>query len=316
MSEVGIAGIGPRVDMLARLCQRNGHNAWVWPERPEDAERLQETGAMLVDKPQELAQRARLIFVAVPSWRLVEVAHQLGDSLQGSHRLVHTVHGLDVETGLRPSEILRRETPVRQVAALLGTVQAPDHLDSQPGAALISSRFPSLIQEVQGLVASSMFRVYGNRDLVGSEIAAAAANVIALAVGLLGGLSFGPAARGLLMARAVAEISRLAEAAGGESRTGSGMAGLGLLVAQTTEPGGVECAIGRALAAGRPLDELKAAYGGSLRELEATSTILLRQAQNHGRAAHITEAVQKVLAGELSVPESVRELLTLHQMME
>jgi glycerol-3-phosphate dehydrogenase (NAD(P)+) len=312
MGEVGIVGSGPRVEVLARLLQRNQHRALIWSEGEGEAI----SGAARVERAAELASRVRLIFVAVPSWRLSEVAHALGDAISGAHALVHAAHGLEGEGGSRFSEVLRRETPARQVGALLGASVAPDHLEAQPGAALISSRFPSLIKAVQSHLATELFRVYGSTDIVGAEIAAAGAGVVSVAVGLLEGLSMGASARGLLMARGVAELGRLSAASGGQERTGAGMAGLGFLVAQTTEPGGVEYVIGRGLSTGRSLEELRAGYGAPMRELEATSAALSALAERAGCQAYITQAVHHVLSGQWSVGESVRELLTLRQMME
>ena len=64
----------------------------------------------------------------------------------------------------------------------------------------------------------SIFRVYVNDDVVGVELCAAAKNVIALAAGGADGLRLGDNAKAALVARGLAEMARLADAAGARAR--------------------------------------------------------------------------------------------------
>ena len=68
-------------------------------------------------------------------------------------------------------------------------------------------------------------RVYVNEDIVGVELCAAAKNVIALAAGGADGLGLGDNAKAALVSRGVAEMRRLAEAAGARPDTFAGWRG-------------------------------------------------------------------------------------------
>ena len=75
-----------------------------------------------------------------------------------------------------------------------------------------------MVQRVQSEFRSSYLRLYGTDDVVGVEIGGAMKNVIAIAAGVVEGLGLGNNARAGLITRGLAEISRLACAAGASAR--------------------------------------------------------------------------------------------------
>ena len=75
-----------------------------------------------------------------------------------------------------------------------------------------------LAESLQDEINSVIFRVYVNQDLVGTELAAAAKNVIALAAGGVDGLGLGDNAKSGIVTRGLAEMARLGEACGGRAR--------------------------------------------------------------------------------------------------
>ena len=79
---------------------------------------------------------------------------------------------------------------------------------------MIASEDGFLAGQLQHALNSRLFRAYVNPDLVGVELCAAAKNVIALAAGGVDGLGLGDNAKASLIARGLAEMTRLGEAAG------------------------------------------------------------------------------------------------------
>ena len=156
--EVGIVGVGTRAEMLSRLLSVSGRAAVAWPgpkggmthrQIKAAKARMRDLGVKMVTRPDLLAKRSRLILLALPAITMRDACVGLGDHLAGYHRLVHTMHGLEPETGRRGSEIIQQETPVRQVGAMVGPVFGAQHDDGQPNAAVIGSRFPALIAQMQ-----------------------------------------------------------------------------------------------------------------------------------------------------------------------
>ncbi len=322
--EVGLTGLGDRVETLAQMLARAERKALVWPGEVSRRTRayrdardtLKGYGAEIAAEPQELAERARLIVVASGARRLRSVAARLGEHLQGHHRIVHTAHGLEPETGLRGSEVLLEETPTRQVGALVGPTWSSAHLAGKPTAAVVSSRFPAVIAEVQGAFGGPMSRVYGNPDLVGVEVAGATADLIAVAVGIGDALDLGEGLRGTIFARGLAEMGRLGVALGGQQQTASGMAGLGYLIAQTSGEGRDPYKAGRALASGKKLGDMEALFGDRVEELAMSGAAVLARAEGKRVEAHITAQVHRLLTGEGTAAEALLSLLSLSQMME
>jgi glycerol-3-phosphate dehydrogenase (NAD(P)+) len=90
--------------------------------------------------------------------------------------------------------------------------------------------------------------------VIGVELAGAAKNVIAIAAGTCDGLGLGSSARAALITRGLAEIMRLAEAAGGRRESIAGLAGLGDLVLTCTGELSRNRAAGIRLARGEVLE--------------------------------------------------------------
>ena len=73
---------------------------------------------------------------------------------------------------------------------------------------------------------SDLIRLYKGHDLVGTEVGAAAKNVVGIAAGMLDGVGYS-SLKGALMARGAREISRLIRAMGGNELSAYGLCHLG-----------------------------------------------------------------------------------------
>ena len=120
-----------------------------------------------------------------------------------------------------------------------------------PAAAVIACDNLPLAVQLQLAINSATFRVYVNDDLVGVELCAAAKNVIALAAGGADGLGLGDNAKAALVARGLAEMGRLADAAGARPETFAGLAGMGDLIVTCWSQVGPQPPCRRADRAGR-----------------------------------------------------------------
>src|SRR5687768_15604360 len=160
------------------------------------------TAATIETAPFEAAE---LVVLAVPSAAYGSVVEQIG----GDAPVLSLTKGLDPATGERLSTLVRG----RPVAVLSGPNIAEEISRDQPAAAVIASEDEQLALELQAAITSITFRVYVSDDLVGVELCAAAKNVIALAAGGADGLELGDNAKAALVARGLAEMARLAEAA-------------------------------------------------------------------------------------------------------
>jgi glycerol-3-phosphate dehydrogenase (NAD(P)+) len=319
---VGVVGAGAWAQMIAQLLRANKRPVALWPGAGvppaalADAQRTLAAPGVTVHAAPSALTEARLIFLAMPAWQLRASTIALADHLRGYHRLIHTARGLEGSTLLRASELLRAETPVRQLGALVGPLHPDLHAAGLPGVCVVGSAFPELIKDAQSALGAPGFRVYGNLDIAGVEIASASARLASVAVGFVDTLQLGPGARGALITRAAAEMARLGAAIDARPTTFTGLAGLGYMIAQASEPVGVDVRIGRALAEGQGAEAIQTTFGPDAVELFQAASVIAHLAQGRRVEAHIIPAVEAVLAGALTPPEAAHRLLTLSQMME
>ena len=120
---------------------------------------------------------------------------------------------------------------------------------------IIASEDTDLTHELVELFKSPLIRFYYGSDLLGTEIGAAAKNVIGLAAGMLDGLNCS-SLKGALMARGAAELSRLVEAIGGDRMTIYGLSHLGDYEATLFSPHSHNRRFGEDFVCNRPFTKL------------------------------------------------------------
>jgi glycerol-3-phosphate dehydrogenase (NAD(P)+) len=141
-----------------------------------------------------------------------------------------------------------------RLAVLSGPNHAEEVVRGIPSATVVASLSQTTAHLFQTLFATPSFRVYTSSDVVGVQLCGAAKNVIAIACGLATGLGLGDNTTALLMTRGLAEIGRLVDQLGGDSRTCMGLAGMGDLIATCTSEHSRNRAFGLELARGGTLD--------------------------------------------------------------
>jgi glycerol-3-phosphate dehydrogenase (NAD(P)+) len=157
--------------------------------------------------------------------------------------------------------------------------------------------------------------LYASTDVIGVEIGGALKNIIAIAAGVVEGMGLGHNAMAGLVTRGLAEITRLACAAGARRETLSGLTGLGDLVLTCTGNLSRNRHVGIELARGRPLAEILA---GMKMVPEGVRTTEAAQAlgKRFGVELPIVSQMGDVLAGRRSPSAAVEELMLRRQRTE
>jgi glycerol-3-phosphate dehydrogenase (NAD(P)+) len=292
MSQVAIVGGGPWGIALARAAARTGASVIHYTRRETKESRLVEITSSL-----EVAARAKLIVLAVPSEVAREVARGLGDHVDGSHLIVHGVRGLD-PAGLQTiSDIVRAETPVRRLGALGGPVQAAELHHGTASAIVVGSPYPEVIRAVTSCFSGPWLRVFSTSDLRGLEWASALVGCVSLGVGFAESAGAGPGLLAALIARAMHDAGRIAALAGAEEPTIYGLGGYGDLLASIALEKRPEVVVGRVLAQGRSVAE---AIAEAELRVEAIELIprLCEFAHNHGLKTPAFEGLARMLEGQ------------------
>jgi len=309
---VVVVGGGSWGTAFARVLADHGHDVTLACRSADQAAAIHETGR----NPRYLAfvdlagiratsieeapmADANLVVLAVPSAAFAGVVA----TLPGEAPVLSLTKGLDPATGNRLSTLVRN----RPVAVLSGPNIADEVARGLPAAAVIACESMPLAVQLQLAINSRAFRVYVSDDLVGVELCAAAKNVIALAAGGADGLALGENAKAALVARGLAEMGRLADAAGARPETFAGLAGMGDLIVTCWSKSGRNRRAGELIAQGATPDEAVREIGMVVEGL-TTAPVLRDVARRLELELPITEGVCAVLGG-VSLGELVGQLM-------
>ncbi len=259
---------------------------------------------------------ADLVVSAIPSHGCRGVIQSAAHSLAPRAVIVSATKGLEAATMFRMSEVVAQEAgPAHPVVVLSGPSFALEVARQLPTAVLAASSDAAAIELVQAEFRGSYFRLYGSDDVIGVEIGGAMKNIIAIAAGVVEGLGLGHNALAALITRGLAELTRLACAAGGRRETLAGLSGLGDLVLTCTgtlsrnRHVGIELARGRALA--DILDGMKMVAEGVL-----TTGAALALGAQYGVELPIATQMAEVLNGRTDVRTALEALMLRKQRAE
>ena len=257
---------------------------------------------------EEICTRCRQIFLVVPTKVMRSIARELGKWLTAEHVLISCSKGLEPDSAKRMTEILREETCCIRVGALSGPNLAKEIIAGQPAATVVASRFDSVVSDATRALMGSRFRVYGNHDVLGVELAGALKNVVAIAAGTAAGLGFGDNTKSLIVTRGLAEIRRLGDRLGAERDTFAGLAGVGDLMVTCASPLSRNHQVGRRLAAGETLEDIRQAMH-QVAEGVNTARVIHATAQRLGINMPISTAVYQLAYEQRSPADVLAELM-------
>ncbi len=303
-------GAGAWGTALATLFARAGKNVSLWAraaERASAMSRSRENPRLPgVSLPENLAiisdiPKADILLLAVPMQHL---RFTLGLLPASQAPVVLCCKGLEAGSLLLAPEIVEN----RPAAILTGPNFAHEIAASLPAAAVLATPDTALRAQLMAALKTDTLRLYGSGDVIGAALGGAAKNVIAIAAGIVIGAGLGENARAALITRGLAEIARLATVLGGRSKTISGLSGLGDLLLTCTGAGSRNFSLGCALARGKSLQDVLASRT-SVTEGVATAPALLARAASAHVEMPITEAVTKLLCGEMDVARTMATLM-------
>jgi len=327
LENVGIVGGGSFGSALADMIGTKGHPVLHWHRTAEGAERFNATHENSKYLPgmklsgnitatadiAEVARSARLIVVSVPSMHFRSVARRLGDHVDGSQILVSTTKGIEADSFKLMTEVLREETCCLKIGALSGPNLAKEIAAKMPSGTVIASRYEEVVRKVQEVLSGPYFRVYSNNDVYGVELGGVLKNAYAIATGLVASLKMGDNTIGMLITRALAEMSRFADKMGSNPLTFLGLAGVGDLVTTCTSPLSRNYRVGMMLGQGKTLEEAVAEIG-EVAEGVNTVRIVREKAAQLGIRMHILEGLHALLFEGIDLPAVLKQLMNVPQM--
>ncbi len=251
---------------------------------------------------------ADIILVCVPTRAIRDALNTMLEHIPASALLVSAVKGIEVETLVRPSEIIQELLGSRSVVALGGPWHAEEAATGKPTTVVAASADAAAAEIVQRTFSNRHFRVYSSPDLRGVELAGALKNVIAIAAGIGDGLDFGDNARSALITRGLAEMVRFGTALGVNAQTFYGLAGIGGRSATCGRQPSRNRRVGEGLGRGSTLPEIQNSTQAVAEGVYTAESIYAIAADKHIDMP-IARAVHDVLFDGKSPGRATEELM-------
>jgi glycerol-3-phosphate dehydrogenase (NAD(P)+) len=310
---------------VAHQLARRGHNVLLWAREAEVAEGINDRhrnplfvsdldldpGIRAVDDLDAAAAHADVWLWVVPAQFSRSVMEELQPVISDRVVVVSASKGIEMGTLRRMDELAREALGVEpeRFCCLSGPTFAREVILGDPSAAVLACPDLDLATRLQEEFSDHHLRCYAGTDLIGVELAGALKNVIAIAAGIVDGLGLGFNTQAALMTRGLHEITRLGVTLGAEAETFRGLAGMGDLVLTCTGGLSRNRTLGQRLGKGEKLETIL----GSQREVVEgvrTTPAAAKLAEDHDVVMPITDAMTRLLAGDVDPKTALRELMT------
>jgi len=292
---IAVLGLGAWGDTLAGLLQHQGHRIQGW-SRSRGGD------------PAAVLQGADLALVAIAMAGVPELAARLAPVWPSGLPLLSCSKGIDHASLCTPSQLWRARRPDLPLLVLSGPNLAAELAAGLPAASVLAADDAELSRRLQHSLSSDRLRLYTNTDPVGTEVAGALKNVMAIAAGICDGLRLGANAKASLLCRALVEMGTVIQGLGGSPASLYGLAGLGDLLATACSPLSRNYRFGLALAEGQRCQQALASVGATVEGAGTADAVLRLAAANHWHLPICAE-VAALMGGSISPDQAVRRLM-------
>jgi len=208
--------------------------------------------------------------------------------------------GIEESTGSRLSEVISAAgVDKNNIATWVGPGHIQEFTRGVPGVMIVDSFNKDLSAKLVNDLKSDLIRYYQGNDMIGTEIGAAAKNVMGIAAGMLDGADIS-SLKGALMARGTREIARLIKAVGGSELSAYGLCHLGDYEATLFSLHSHNRKFGELFVKGEKFDKLA--------EGVATAKALLKLAEKYNVDLPITKIVSEIIDGNKDTKEALMDL--------
>ena len=257
---------------------------------------------------EEAVRGADVVIMGVPSQAMRDTAREVGKHIRAWVPVISLSKGLELGSKLRMTQVIEQELPGHPAGVLTGPNLAREVMGGYAAASVIAMEDEVIVQELQSIFKSGLFRVYTNTDVAGCELGGALKNVMAIATGMGDGTGAGENTRSAVISRALNEIMRLGVAMGGKAETFAGLAGVGDLIATCTRPQSRNRTVGFELGKGRKIADILAGMRQVAEGVKSAKTVL-QLGEEYGVEMPIATEVNGVVNEGRTAQEAFRGLL-------
>ena len=235
---ISVLGCGRWGSFIGWYLVNNGHNVIQWgTEGNYTFDILKNTGRneyveldkriVLTSDLHYAVTNSDVIIISISSQALRSFMQRIVPIGVNNKKFVLCMKGIEIDTGKRLSEVVCEcGIDKNNVAVWVGPGHIQAFVQGYPNCMVIDSANKDLVKYLADNLRGKLIRFYYGDDIIGSEIGAAAKNVMGIAAGMLDGGGY-TTLKGPLMARGAREVSRLIKAMGGNELSAYGLCHLG-----------------------------------------------------------------------------------------
>ncbi|CDF83177.1 NAD(P)H-dependent glycerol-3-phosphate dehydrogenase [Pseudomonas sp. QL9] len=319
---IAVLGGGSFGTAFANLLAENGQRVRQWMRDEEQAASIRAQrenprylkGVRIHDNVEPVTDLAatlrdcELIFVAVPSSALRNVLQPFAEQLAGK-LLISLTKGIEAQSFKLMSQILEEIAPQARIGVISGPNLAREIAEHELTATVVASEDEVLCERVQEALHGRTFRVYASADRFGVELGGALKNVYAIIAGMAAALGMGENTKGMLITRALAEMTRFAVKLGANPMTFLGLAGVGDLIVTCSSPKSRNYQVGFALGEGLSLEEAVARMGETAEGVN-TLKVLKTKADELGVYMPLVAGLYAILFGGRTLAQVIQALMS------
>ena len=322
MNNTSIIGAGAWGSALAQVIAAHEEDVTLWTRSPALADEINAThknkaylGDILLSdhvnatSALEIALESSILLMVTPAQSIRAVLNDMKPFIRADHTLVLCSKGIETETGQLMSDVVAEILPDTPCATLSGPNFAHEIAAGKPAGTTLACADKDLAVTLQNTIASAYFRPYISNDIIGTQIAGALKNVIAIACGMAHGMNMGESARASLVTRGLAEIARLGVAMGGHQETFLGLCGVGDMMLTCSSEKSRNFTLGYALGQGANVDSALNSSKG-IAEGFYTAKAAVKLANKYNVEMPISMTVHKCLNESLSLDLALQEMLS------
>jgi glycerol-3-phosphate dehydrogenase (NAD(P)+) len=320
---ISIVGAGSWGTAIAMLMANKGYNVKLWVRDRELVKKIENIrenpdylpGAMLPENitvssdMEYCCSYSEAVIIAAPSHAMRDICSKMRAFTLEEQVIVSLTKGIENDTLLRMSQVIKEFLPENEVAVVSGPSHAEEVAKGIPTAVVASSKKRIVAEYVQDLFMTPMFRVYTNPDIVGVELGGALKNIIALGAGIIDGLELGDNTKAAVMTRGIVEMARLGESLGASRNTFAGLSGIGDLIVTCTSMHSRNRRAGIAIGQGKSVEEV---LGSTKMVVEGvrTTSAACQLAKKQRVEMPITQEIHNLLFNKADIRNSVMNLTT------
>lgn len=245
--KIGILGSGAYGLALTSILTYNRHEVTMWTKFAEEAEMLEkergnskllpnyklDENVKITTSVKECVKNKDLLIIAIPAAFVNDLCIELQPYVKNNHIIIAT-KGIEQGTGLFMNEIIAKHLDTENIAVISGPTFAADLITQMPAGLSLASHSPETLLVVRQAFQNNYIRLRETTDVTGVEICGSIKNVIALAAGMLEGLSANDSTKAMFIAEALHDMEEILYAFECNKRTVLSYSGIGDLLLTCT----------------------------------------------------------------------------------